>query len=89
MPGQVKVSGAWKGVGAVLTKVTVGGVTSWKNVSSAWVKVGGTWYKWFTAAFTDTFARTTSGSLGTSSSGGFWTAIKGVFFAYLANPNRA
>jgi hypothetical protein len=81
MPGQVKVSGAWKGVGAVLTKVTVGGVTSWKNVSSAWVKVGGTWYKWFTAAFTDTFARTTSGSLGTSSSGGFWTAIKGVFFA--------
>jgi hypothetical protein len=81
MPGQVKVSGAWKGVGAVLTKVTVGGVTSWKNVSSAWVKVGGTWYKWFTAAFTDTFARTTSGSLGTSSSGGFWTAVKGVFFA--------
>ena len=81
MPAQVKVSGAWKGVGAVLTKVTVGGVTSWKNVSSAWVKVGGTWYKWFTAAFTDTFARTTSGSLGTSTSGGFWTAIKGTFFA--------
>jgi len=81
MPAQVKVSGAWKGIGAVLTKVTVSGTTSWRNVSSAWVKVGGTWYKWFSAAFTDTFARTTSGSLGTSSSGGFWTAIKGVFFA--------
>jgi hypothetical protein len=81
MPAQVKVSGAWKGIGAVLTKVTVSGTTSWRNVSSAWVKVGGTWYKWFSAAFIDTFARTTSGSLGTSSSGGFWTAIKGVFFA--------
>ena len=33
------------------------------------------------AAFSDTFNRTTSGSLGTSSSGGLWNALKGVWYA--------
>lgn len=33
------------------------------------------------STFSDTFNRTTSGSLGTSSSGGLWKALKGVFFA--------
>ena len=33
------------------------------------------------AAFSDTFNRTTSGSLGTSSSGGLWRAIRGTIYA--------
>jgi hypothetical protein len=33
------------------------------------------------ATFSDNFGRTTSGSLGTSSSGGLWEAIRGVWFA--------
>lgn len=33
------------------------------------------------AAFSDTFNRTTSSSLGTSSSGGIWESLKGTFFA--------
>lgn len=32
-------------------------------------------------SFSDNFNRTTSGSLGTSSSGGLWNALKGVWFA--------
>jgi hypothetical protein len=32
-------------------------------------------------AFTDTFNRTTSGSLGTSSGGGVWVALRGIWFA--------
>lgn len=44
--------------------------------SSAWKTVAGA-----LTAFSDNFNRTTSGSLGTSSSGNLWTALKGVWFA--------
>jgi len=77
MPGQIKVGGTWRNIAGQFVKVS----GSWHSVSSGWVKIGGTWRQWFVGAFSDTFARTTTGSLGTSSSGGTWTAIKGIWFA--------
>lgn len=77
MPGQIKVGGAWKTMAGQFVKV--GG--AWHSVTSGWVKVGGVWKQWFVGAFSDNFTRTTSGSLGASSSGGTWTAIKGIWFA--------
>ena len=77
MTGQIKVGGTWRNIAGQFVKVS----GSWHNVTSGWVKVAGVWRQWFVGAFSDTFARTTSGSLGTSSSGGIWAAIKGIWFA--------
>lgn len=77
MTGQIKVGGTWRNIAGQFVKVS----GSWHSVTSGWVKVAGVWRQWFVGAFSDTFARTTSGSLGTSSSGGIWTAIKGIWFA--------
>lgn len=77
MTGHIKNSGTWRTISS--PKVKVAG--TWRNVSAAWVKVAGTWRQWFISLITDNFNRTTSGSLGTSSSGFPWSAIRGVWFA--------
>jgi hypothetical protein len=87
MTANIKVGGTWRTLAGQFVKV--GG--SWHSVSQGWVKVAGVWRQWFVGAFSDNFTRTTTGSLGTSSSGGTWTAIKGIWFANgtLAQSNDA
>jgi hypothetical protein len=77
MPGQIKVSGTWRTAGSALVKVS----GSWRSVTSGWVKVGGVWKQWFIGLITDTFTRTTSGSLGTANTGQSWTSKFGVWYA--------
>jgi len=82
MAGEIRNSGTWRTISATTVKVA----GTWRTGKAVFVKVGGTWHQWFTALFSDTFARTTVGQLGTSSSGGIWQAIKGTWFA---NGSRA
>jgi len=77
MSGKIKVGGSWKLSEKV--SVNVGGV--WKDAKFAYVKVAGVWVKWFSALIYDNFNRTTSGSLGTTTSGTPWEAIKGTWYA--------
>jgi len=77
MAGQIKVSGAWHTAGAALVKVS----GSWRSVTSGWVNIAGTWRQWFIGLVTDTFTRTTSGSLGTADTGQSWVARFGVWAA--------
>lgn len=53
----------------ILSSFGAAAARAWKSASGAF------------AAFADNFNRTTSGSLGTSSSGGLWNALKGIWFA--------
>lgn len=53
------------------------GASTWSAATSAWIKVNNlndstSWKKWFSAAVTDSFTRTTSGSLGSADLGGTW-----------------
>jgi len=53
------------------------GASTWSAATSAWVKVNDlndstSWKKWFSAAVTDSFTRTTSGTLGSADLGGTW-----------------
>ena len=74
MSGHVKVGGVWKTANSV--RVKVGG--AWKTATSAYIRVGGAWKVWFVSLITDTFNRTDSSSLGTTSSGATWTNIRGT-----------
>ena len=77
MTGRVKVGGLWKS--AEKLSVKVGG--SWVDAKFAYVKVAGNWVKWFAALIYDTFTRTTSGSLGSTTSGTPWEAIRGTWYS--------
>ena len=77
MPGKIKVNGSWTTSSAAFIKVS----SSWRSVSSGWVKVGGVWKQWFIGIVTDTFTRTTTGSLGTSSTGQTWVSRFGTWYA--------
>ena len=77
MPGQIKVSSTWRTVGSALVKVS----GTWRSVTSGWVKVGGVWHQWFIGLVTDTFTRTTSGSLGTATTGQTWVSRFGTWYA--------
>lgn len=77
MSSKVKISGLWKTPEKL--SVNVGGV--WKDAKFAYVKVAGVWTKWFAALIYDNFTRTTTGSLGTTTSGTPWEAIKGTWYA--------
>jgi conjugal transfer mating pair stabilization protein TraN len=53
------------------------GPSTWSSATSAWIKVNNlndstSWKQWFTAAVTDSFTRTTSGTLGVADLGGTW-----------------
>jgi hypothetical protein len=77
MSSSVKVSGTWKALTGVSTKVN----GTWRTVNAAYVKVAGTWKQWFAAFITDNFNRSTSGTLGTSSSGATWTTLRSNWYA--------
>ena len=81
MSGKVKVGTTWKS--PVRLSAKVGG--TWRDAKYAYVKVAGSWVKWFTAVVIDNFNRTTSGSLGTATSGSIWSAIRGTWYADGAN----
>jgi hypothetical protein len=56
--------------------------STWSSAKSAWVKVNSandatSWKQWFFPAVSDTFTRTTSGTLGVADLGGTW--FNGVF----------
>jgi hypothetical protein len=80
MSAQVKdASGNWRSVGEVRVKT---GASTWNYAQSGWVKTGATtWQQWFWAAIRDSFARTTSGSLGVTDTAQTWVANSGVWFA--------
>ena len=73
----VNVAGTWRNLQNL--SVNVGGV--WRGCVNGYVNVGGTWKKFFQGLISDTFARTTSGSLGTSDTGAAWTALRGTWYA--------
>jgi len=76
MPGNLKVSGAWKTIATSYVKVN--GV--WKQNVTGFVKVAGAWKQWFASGITDLFNRANaSGSLGTSLTGQAWTNLRGVW----------
>jgi hypothetical protein len=77
MATSVKVGGNWSSLSGVSAKVS----GNWKTVNAAYVKVAGEWKQWFSAFITDNFNRSTSGTLGTSSSGAAWTTQRGNWYA--------
>lgn len=77
MATSAKVGGNWKSLSGVSVNVS----DTWRTVNSAYVKVAGQWKQWFAAFITDNFNRSTSGTLGTSSSGATWTTQRGNWYA--------
>jgi hypothetical protein len=77
MASSVKVSSGWRSISGLSAKV--GG--TWRTATAAYVKVGGVWKQWFAAFITDNFNRSTSGTLGTSSSGANWSTLTGQWYA--------
>jgi hypothetical protein len=80
MPAKVKVdSSTWGSVSDMYVKT---GPSSWANATEAYVKVdGSTWTRWFLAAITDSFGRSTSGSLGNAETSQAWTNRTGTWYA--------
>jgi len=81
MTNKVKVNGSWRSAGGLLVKVTEGGATSWRAVSTAFIKVAGEWKQWFTGSIFDTFTRTTNSNLGSTDNGVPWEAVRGTWTA--------
>lgn len=77
MSGKLNVAGTWKSVPAVYTKVS----GTWRTVTSGYVRVAGVWKLWFLAAITDSFTRTTTGTLGNADTGNAWTNLRGSWYA--------
>ena len=77
MASSIKVGSAWKQITGLSTKV--GG--SWKTVSAAYTKVGGVWKQWYAPVVVDNFNRSTSGGLGTTTSGASWAPLRDVWYA--------
>ncbi len=80
MSGHIKVGGTWRSVSQLYTKVNVSGSSSWRSVSTGWVKVSGVWKKWYTALITDSFTRPNTGSLGSTDTGTAWNVLRGAWY---------
>ena len=81
MTGHIKKgASSWStAVPAIYVKT---GASTWSSATSGWVKVNSandstSWKQWFFPAVSDTFTRTTSGTLGVADLGGTW--FNGVF----------
>lgn len=75
----ININNSWQTV----TKMFVNVNGSWQSTAKGYSNINGVWqliYNMVTA-ITDTFTRTTSGSLGTSDSGTLWNALRGVWSA--------
>lgn len=77
MASSLKVGSAWKQITGLSTKV--GG--NWKTVSAAYTKVGGVWKQWYAPVVIDDFNRSTSGNLGTTTSGASWSNLRQSWYA--------
>jgi hypothetical protein len=77
MATSAKVGGNWKSLSGVSVNIS----DTWRTVNSAYVKVAGQWKQWFAAFITDNFNRSTSGTLGTSSSGATCTTLRSNWYA--------
>lgn len=75
MPIQIKVSNNYVSSGSAFFKS--GG--AWIKAKEGYVKVEGTWYKFFVSEFKDFFERTNAATLGTSPTGQAWTALRGTW----------
>jgi hypothetical protein len=85
MPNLVKIAGAWRQITSPNTTPNIKPKVSgaWKTMTYGFVKIAGTWkvFYGFVSSISDNFSRTTSGNLGTSSSGSAWNAIRGIWFS--------
>lgn len=75
MPIQIKVSNNYVSSGSAFFKS--GG--AWIKAKEGYVKVEGTWYKFFVSEFKDFFERTNASTLGTSPTGQAWTVGRGTW----------
>ena len=80
MSGKIKTDATtWSSASDIYVKTSP---NSWNLARTAWVKTGAsTWSLWFRSAVRDSFARTTSGSLGAADTGQTWSATSGVWYA--------
>lgn len=75
MPIQIKVANNYVSSGSAFFKT--GG--AWLKAKEGYVKVEGTWVKFFVSEFKDFFERTNATTLGTSPTGQTWTAPRGTW----------
>lgn len=75
MPIQIKVANNYVSSGSAFFKT--GG--AWLKAKEGYVKVEGTWVKFFVSEFKDFFERTNSVTLGTSPTGQTWTVPRGTW----------
>jgi hypothetical protein len=75
MPIQIKVANEYVSSGSVFFKS--GG--AWLKAKEGYVKVDGSWRKFFVSEFKDFFERANASSLGTSPTGQLWTVSRGTF----------
>lgn len=77
MSSSLKIGSSWKQITGVSTKV----LGDWKQVTAAYTKVAGVWKQWYAPAIVDNFNRSTSGGLGTSTSGASWSNLRQSWYA--------
>lgn len=75
MPIQIKVANNYVSSGSAFFKT--GG--AWLKAKEGYVKVEGTWIKFFVSEFKDFFERANATTLGTSPTGQAWTAPRGTW----------
>ena len=75
MPIQIKVANNYVSSGSAFFKT--GG--AWLKAKEGYVKVEGTWVKFFVSEFKDFFERTNATTLGTSPTGQTWTTPRGTW----------
>lgn len=75
MPIQIKVANNYVSSGSAFFKS--GG--AWLKAKEGYVKVEGTWVKFFVSEFKDFFERTNASTLGTSPTGQAWTTPRGTW----------
>jgi hypothetical protein len=75
----ININNSWQTV----TKMFVNVNGSWQSTAKGYSNINGVWQLIYNivTTITDTFTRTTSGSLGTSDSGTLWNALRGVWSA--------
>lgn len=75
MPIELKVANDYVSSGSVFFKSS----GAWLKAKEGYVKVEGTWVKFFVSEFKDFFERTNSATLGTSPTGQAWSAPRGTW----------
>lgn len=75
MPIQIKVDDNYVSSGSAFFKSN----GAWIKAKEGYVKVEGTWYKFFVSEFKDFFERTNASTLGTSPTGQGWTVGRGTW----------